>query len=242
MACQKLSDVSPTSVYQKAIASSRDDLGIAEAALRSACAQSAREHTETDQERMKLGQAIAMVVRKYIFIRGKVQDALVNVDPDAALAAGEIERRERLVNRVLGFTGSDLERMGQGAIIEFLSGVGVALNDEPDLKSLGFAESFTNALDKAKNAAKDLNRENDEDSKAMAQLRLARDAFDRAARAHGLQVESILIRQSRQEELGRFILAKDAAYAARRVSRAPVADEPGASDVDNPPPQTPAGG
>jgi hypothetical protein len=233
-ASQKPPDLSPTTVYQKAIAASRDDLANADAALRAACALAAREHTETDIERTKLGQTIDTLVRRYAFLRGKVQDALVNIDPDIPLPAGEIERRERLLGRVFRIAASDLERMGQGSIIEFVASVVDALETEPDLKALGFGPALSNALNAAKNAAKELNRENDEDAKAMATLRTAREVFDRTSKSHALQIESILVRQSRSEELGRYILAKDAAYAARRAARAPVADEPGAANVENP--------
>lgn len=233
-ACQKPADLSPITVYQKAIATSRDDLANADAALRAACSLAAREHTETDIERTKLGQTIDTVIRKYAFIRGKVHDALINIDPDAPLLAPEIERRERLLERIFKMAGSDLERLGQGSIIEFLGSVVEALNHEPDLKPLGFGPTLSNALNAARNAAKELNRETDESAKAMANLRAARDVFDRAAKSHALQIESILVRQSRNEELGRYSLAKDAAYAARRAARAPVADEPGASDLETP--------
>ena len=231
---QKPSDLSPMPAMQKAAAASRDELAAADAALRSACAHAAREHTETDVERAKLGNAMTTAVRKYAFIRGKVQDALINVDPDAPLPASEIERRERLFARVFRVAGSDLERMGQGTIIEFLSGVADALNHEPDLKPLGHASSLIGAVAAAKNAAKELNREVDQDAEAMTHLRSARDAFDRAAKAHALQVESILVRHGRVEEIGRFVLTRDPAYAARRAARVPVAEEPGAAEVETP--------
>ena len=240
-ACQKPADLSPISVYQKAAAASRDELANADATLRAACALAAREHTETDIERTKLGQTISSAVRKYAFIRGKVHDALVNIDPDAPLPASEIERRERLIGRVFRIATSDLERLGQGAIIEFLTSVVDALDNEPDLKSLGLTSALANGVNAAKNAAKELNRETDEDAQAMSKLRAAREAFDRAAKSHLLQIESILVRQSRIDEIGRFILARDPAYAARRAARSPVNEEPGATEIEAPAAIPPAG-
>ena len=66
--------------------------------------------------------------------------------------------------------------------------------------------------------------------------------MDRAAEAHALLVKSILTRAGRKEELGRYILAADPAYAARRAARAPIGEEPGIGEVDaeTPAPQPPA--
>jgi hypothetical protein len=44
------------------------------------------------------------------------------------------------------------------------------------------------------------------------------------------------VRHDRKEELGQFILSRNAAYAARRAARVPVSEEPGGADVDAPAP------
>jgi hypothetical protein len=240
-AAEKSALLSADTKMQTAVDASRDALGAARAALHSAAAVSDRERSETDAERAKLEQAIASLVRRYGFVRGKIHDTLLNVDPDAPLPAAELERRQKLVTRVFRAAQSDLERMGQGSIIELVGSAVDALEKEPDLAPLGFQTPLSASLDAAKSAAKELKRETGEDAQAMTALRAARDGFDRAQRAHALLVESILVRESREEELGRFVLAKDPAYAARRAARAPIGDEPGANEDSAAPPPAQGG-
>ncbi|MEL6182109.1 MAG: hypothetical protein AAFS10_24320, partial [Myxococcota bacterium] len=64
-------------------------------------------------------------------------------------------------------------------------------------------------------------------------------------RAHRALVESIVIREAREVELGQFILAQDPSYRARRQSGASISEEDGAGRVDEDPltdvPTPPAG-
>lgn len=234
-ACEKPALLSSNPAFQSAVLASRDDLASARGQLQSAVALVSRERTETDTERARLEEAVHGCVRRYGFVRGKVQDALFNIDPDMPLPASERERRQRLFDRVFNTTPSDLGRMSQGNIVELVGGVADALEKEPDLAPLGLAEGLAIAHAAARDAAKELYREADEDSQAMIALRAARDAFDRASSAHALFVESLLARSGRKTEIGQFILARDAAYAARRAARVPVSEEPGANEIDAPP-------
>lgn len=233
-AAEKPADISPDIKYHPAITASRDELFNARGGLQSAAAHSARERSETDAERAKLEQAIDAAKRRYAFVRNKVQDALLNVDPDAPLPASEIERRQRLFQRVFRAAPSDLDRLGQGQVIEAIGVVTDALDKEPELKALGFTTSVAAAHTAAKNAAKELSRENNEDAQAMDALRAARASFDRASDAHTLLVKSLLVRVGRADDLGQFILAHDSAYAARRAAKAPISQEIGASELDAP--------
>jgi hypothetical protein len=235
-AVEKPVTLSPHANFQMAIVASRDELAQERIALQSAVGLVAREHSETDAERAKLTESITALVRRYAFVRGKVQDVLLNVDPDAAINATELERRKRLVDRTFSLSQSDLDRLAQGAIIEFVGGVVEALDAEPDLKPLGYGPSFAAIHSAAKSDAQEFGRETTEDAQAMTSLRASRETFDRAAYAHLLLVESILVRHDRKEELGQFILSRNAAYAARRAARVPVSEEPGGADVDAPTP------
>ena len=224
--------LTPHANFQLAIVASRDELAQERVALQSAAARVAREHSETDAERAKLAESVAALVRRYAFVRGKVQDALLNVDPDVVVNATELERRKRLVDRTFSLSQSDIERLGQGAIIEIVGTVVEALETEPDLKPLGYGTSFMAIHNAAKSDAHEFGRENNEDAQAMTSLRNARAGFDRATNAHTLLVESILVRHNRKDEIGQFILSRNAAYAARRAARVPVTEEPGGDDVD----------
>jgi hypothetical protein len=238
-AVDKPMTLTPHANFQLTIVASRDELAQERVALQSAAARVAREHSETDAERAKLAESIAALVRRYTFVRGKIQDALLNVDPDIGVNATEIERRTRLFERTFGLAPSDLERLAQGAIIEFVGTIVEALETEPDLKPLGYAASFAAIHNAAKSDVQEFNRETNEDAQAMNSLRNARAGLDRAAYAHALLVESILVRQNRKDELGQFILSRNAAYSARRAARVPVAEEPGGGDVDAPLPAAP---
>lgn len=238
-AVEKPVTLTPNATLQSAVVASRDELSQERVALESAIARVAREHGETDAERAKVAESVAALVRRYGFIRGKIQDALLNVDPDAAVSATELERRKKLIDRTFRLSPSDLDRLAQGAIIEFASVVVEALETEPDLKPFGYGASLATIQQAAKNDVQEFGRETSEDAAAMNALRIARDAFDRAAYAHTLLVESILVRHNRKEELGQFILSRDAAYTARRAARVPVIEEPGGGDVEAPPPASP---
>jgi len=233
---EKPAEISPDTKYDAAIAASRDELSNARAALQSSAAHAARERTETDAERAKLEQAVSAAKRRYAFVRNKAQDALLNLDPDADVPASEFERRQRLFQRVFRAAPSDLDRLGQGQVIELIGAVADAFDKEPELKALGLGPSVAAAHTTAKNAAKELKRENDEDAKAMDDLRAARAGLDRASDAHALLVKSLLVRTGRADDLGQFILAHDSAYAARRAARVPISEEKDASQIE--PPET----
>ena len=228
--------ITASPAQQSAIAESAADVAIARDVLAAAAATVDREKGETDAERTKLQQASAAAIRRYGFIRGRVDAALLNVDPDAPLPAGELDRRRRVIERQFKLAPSDFERIALGATLETLGSVAGALESDPDLKPLGLAPSLAAAHAVAVAAAKELNREVDEDAMAMAALRDARDDFDRAGRAHALLIESVLVRAGREGELGRYVLARDPAYAARRAAGKPVAEEPGADDAEKPAP------
>ena len=63
------------------------------------------------------------MVRRYGFIRGKVSDALLNVDPDAPVDPRESLRRQRLFGRVFSVSASDLESLGAPNRIEMVGTV-----------------------------------------------------------------------------------------------------------------------
>jgi len=222
--------------FLPALAASHGALQSSRDGLKAAAALVVQEKGETDAERVKLQQALAQARLRYGFIRAKVQDALLNIDPDAPIATSEIDRRSKLFQRIFRVAPSDLERVSQGALIEILGSVAGALASEPDLAPLGHAQALAAQHAAAVTAAGDLDRETDEDAQAMVGLRAAREAFDRAAEAHALLVESVLVRAGRAQDLGRFVLARDPAYAARRAARAPLGDEPDIGGVDAEPP------
>lgn len=240
-ACEDAKAVTTNPAYQDAVVASRAELVTRRAALKAAAALVSREKSETDAERAGLQGAVTALVRRYAFVRGKVQDGLLNVDPESPLPSTELVRRQRLFDRVFRAVVSDLERASQRTVIETLAGVVKALDEEDDLAPFKLAATLGAALTKADAAARSLARETGEDAAAMTALRTAREELDRAADAHALLVTSVLVRAGRQQETGQLILAKDPAYAARRAARAPIQEEEGAVAVDaEPTPAKPA--
>lgn len=216
---------------QQMLAFSKDALGAKREELL-ACVQTAsRERSETDAERAKLQVAVADYARRYVYVRAKVQDALLNIPPDVELDPSEIDRRRKLFERYFRQTGSEIERGSVSWALETIGGIVQGLKTEPDLAPLGLDGVLSASHAAGLQAARDLNREVDEDSTAMQNLRAAREQFDRANKAHALLVESALVREGKGEMLGRYVLAKDAAYSARRAARAPLEKEPGAGEV-----------
>ena len=197
-----------------------------------ACVQgAARERSETDTERARLQNSVADCVRRYMYVRSKVQDALLNISPDIQVESAEIDRRRKLIERYFRQNGSELERGSVSWALETIGTVVQALNTEPDFTPLALGSTLGISHAAALQAAKDLNREVDEDSMAISNLRTARENFDRAGKAHALLLESALVREGKADKLGRYVLAKDAAYSARRAAREPLDKEPGAGNV-----------
>jgi hypothetical protein len=214
-----------------ALTTSRTQLETARNALQTATGEVSREKSETEAKRVNLQNALGSTIARYGYIRGKVQDGLLNPDPDQKVDAKEIERRYKLFNRVFGTMPSDFDRLAQKAAIETIGPVVKALSEQPDLKPFGYASSLAAEHSNVVEAASALNREVDEDAAAMVVLRGAREELDRKAWAHALQVESVLVREKKEAEIGRYLLARDPAYAARRAARVPVAQEPGAGEI-----------
>jgi hypothetical protein len=106
------------------------------------------------------------------------------------------------------------------------SGAELAANREAVRVAAADIEREHGETDSEPAASHTLSRETDKHADAMKALSAAREAFDRSALAHAHLMESILVRQKREAELGRYVLVREAAYAARRAAHAPVSGEP----------------
>lgn len=224
--------------FKAALTKSRTLLASRRAALLAAAETADRERSETDTERLNLQRAVELGVRWYAFILTKASAALLEAPPNAPILQDELARRQKLLNRVFSKAPSDFTKMGSASAIEVFGSVATALSTEPELTPLGFAADMATAHANAEQAAKRLNRETDEDSAAMNILREARADFDRCHQGHARLVEGILLHEGKEGELGRYILAKDPAYAARRSAQAPISEEPGVETGGAPPANT----
>jgi hypothetical protein len=174
-------------------------------------------------------------IRWYGYCRKRAATHLLEPAPNVKVDAHEMERRQKLFDRVFALNHSDMGKLSTGAAIETWGTVAEALGKEPDLAALNLTEDMSKAHAAAVNASQSHNREVDEDSAAMNALRAARGAFDRAARAYARMVEGVLVHEGKESELGRYVLARDPAYAARRSANVPITEEPGADAVDEAP-------
>jgi len=212
--------------YQAAVAQSRGTLASCRTALFDAATKASREKGETDTERMNLRNAIAECIAWYGYIRDQASNALLKPSPKNPVSAPEIDRRRKLLDRVFPSAPSELSDIAAGSAIEIFAGIAKAVAGEPDLKPLGFADDMTKAHEKAAGARANLDREANEDSEATQALRDARAAFDRASSAHALMVAGVLKHEGKDADIGRYVLAKNPAYAARRTAGVPIGEEP----------------
>lgn len=187
---------------------------------------------ETEDVRAGLGAARRQAVGRYQFVRAKAMDLLLNTDPDdEPLSAEERAHREKGLSRTLGPTASDIAPLGTRGLLETLGHVVAALSEDPLLKGLGLAPKLEPAVKALGEANAAVEREVGEDRGAFLALEERRSGLQRCLNAHRLWVEAPLVAAGRPEVLGRFVLAADPAYSARRTAGKPVIEEPGASEA-----------
>ncbi|GMV73033.1 MAG: hypothetical protein AMXMBFR77_28700 [Phycisphaerales bacterium] len=187
---------------------------------------------ETEDARAGLGAARREALGRYQFVRAKAMDLLLNADPDEGpLSAEERARREKGLARTLGATASDLQPIATRGLIEKLGLVAAALGEEPLLKGLGLTPKLEPAVKALEQANEVAEREVGEDRGAFQALEDRRASLQRCLTAHRLWVEAPLVAAGRRDDLGRYVLAADPAYSARRTAGKPVTEEPGASEA-----------
>lgn len=220
-------------VYRRAVAQSRDELGMARAELVEKVALNTVESSETDTERARVQRLLSEALEHYRYYRGRTEDALLNPPPEHPLSAEELNRRQRLYTRYYGQNASDLGRVGFAKQIEVLDALLTAYQSENELEALGHLPHLQTAFRPAIAAIQELQREIQQDRAATETLDAARNALDRAHRAHTQWVESLLIRAGREDDAGHFIKRRQPAYAARRRAKTSVAQEPEAETIDS---------
>ena len=194
-----------------------------------------RETEETRRARRKVEAAGARAAAMWGFVTDEVGSKLLRVDPDAPPAAEVLAERQAWARRMMVVSARELERSTTERQLEVLR-VALQVAAEPDapevpaevIAVVGRLERVRAGLAAAQ---AELFKELREDREAYLALESARADFDRAQAAHFRQVQSALLAQGREKELGRFILSQDAAYRARRVARRPLQEEEGIAAV-----------
>lgn len=220
--------------FQPSVVASRDELAGARAELVDKASANARDLSETDAERANAHMTLEFAVDYYDYFRRRAQNLLLETAPGVRLTPEETHRRGRLFNRYFNMSRTALSGQSIDKQIEVLQALKQGFKGEPELQQLIDDDApFNEAVEAAADGAKNLQREIREDLLATRELRRAREAFDRLHRSHVQLVESLLTRQGRSDEAGRFIKRRDPAYAARRRARAPIHDEPEAPEIES---------
>lgn len=236
------SAITPDTRYHSALTASHNDLSGALTVLRGAITTRSVEAAETDTARAARTPAVALARQDYAYALGKVKDAFLTFPPRHALPEVEQERRRRLVNRIFDINPGDMGGFGGERMFNLLNQTADTIEKQPDLQPLtlyaGGDEPIAvytylrQSAEALQAAMEDVTRESSEDVQATSDLNMARDAFDKAQRAHREQVKSVLTRINAADRLGDYIKTADPAYAARRSSGVPIRDEPEAPDIE----------
>jgi hypothetical protein len=210
----------------------RDKLAQKRAAKVTALSDLNQEKGETDIESARYNRARLVMLGRYEHDRKDVEGALLNPDPDEGISSEELHRRIKLFDRHFTLTKSDLEKYGVDTLVDTISPIVKALATDADLAALDLAEAATRDYEALKGAKKDLQREKDEDIDAMKVVKKSRVGLGRQHRSFSLFVESLLVAQDRENDLGRYIKAYEPAYAARRKAGVSIDREPEAAAVN----------
>ena len=198
--------------------------------LREAVVKNSAELTETGDAGVALGAALRKVASRYKHLRGVVESAYLNPDPDLNVPAAELEQRKKIFDRAFAVAPTTLERMSNADILERSGFVLDLLNTQPQLVAADSAARYKADHDAAAQALKDWSRERKEDLEATVALNDARAALDSQATGHRLTVEAALWQLGRSADIGQFIKAREPGYASRREAGLPIVEEPDAED------------
>ncbi len=182
--------------------------------------------------RQEAADAAERALPIYDHVRGRVRDALLNVDPDAPLTASERARRLHLLRGVFKHSPGALSLLPLDNLERTLKSVVRDLDVLPELRNLNLGKRLALALAPLKTLDPLLRQTIREAEVAEQPLDQARADLDRALYAHALLVRSLLMRSGSDLNPGRLCLALDLDYDARRHTGAPISVEPGIEAVD----------
>jgi hypothetical protein len=99
---------------KRALVRSRERLALARVRLLEAVQKNFQESGETSQTRVDVETLARGALRQYGFVRGKVSDALLNVDPDEDPGSDEVAKRATVFASVFSKTGGGVAGRGAG--------------------------------------------------------------------------------------------------------------------------------
>lgn len=219
-----------------AVAHTRAQVEAERDALIVASAVVVRETGETRQARQALEVAGAKARAAWQYLATDLTSKLLNPAPEAMPASDVMAARQDLMGRLFSITARELERAPADRKLEVLRFALMLAAEAASRAVLGdHVDVIQHRLGpaRAELAARqtDLQRELREDREAYETLEQRRVSCDRAQAAHFRQVQSALIAQGREGELGRYIRSQDPAYRARRAAQRPIREEEGIEAV-----------
>ena len=231
-ACKDVAAITSNPAQQAALTDSLSRLGAGRESFMAILRHRAKEKSETERASADLAENKDTLVAMYRFVYTNLEGALTNIDPRLGLGSAEILRRSRVFDRVSGPIPSVLEKMDPKDIATVVQSFVSSVQADKELAALEIVDPLVDPLAAFDAAEKLKSAEDGDDKEATALLEAARKDIARHARATALRVEAALLDEGREEELGRYILAANATYKARRRAKVPPAEEPGMDTVE----------
>jgi hypothetical protein len=189
------------------------------------------ELSDSDRHRIKLQTTRDALWPHYLRVQLNASAALLAPDVDTPLSDADLREREALLDRTFPLTRTDFMRESYEKLWTLFGEVVRVCTSHALLKPLKLAKGLAAALKVYGADLESWQADQREDRDAQAALVDARAALARASTTHERLVLACLTAESREDQLGRYIRTKDAAYAARRRADKPVADEPDPDDL-----------
>lgn len=228
--------INPDPAMQGALLHMRGRMAVSADTVRTCARAVLKEDGEGRGAREKQLAASKAAEDEWRYYRGKVADHLLNPPRAvrATLTPTQLEARHAALLRTFPHNTTDFSRLTPAAKLEALRATIEAVGDEPLVRDAWAAEvraqltPVAEALDLANKA---VTKENRDGQAAFEDLDLARADFDRRQSAYVTQVEAALKDTDHLDNIGRYILARDPAYRARRAAGQPIREEKGVEAI-----------
>lgn len=224
--------IHPEPAMQGALLHMRSRMAASADAVRTCARAVLKEDGEGRAAREKQLAASKVAEDEWRYYRGKVSDHLLNPPRAvrATLTPKQMQDRQAALVRVFPHNTTDFSRLTPGSKLEALRATIEAVADEPLVGDAWAAEvraQLTPAADALDVANKGVTKEARDSLAAFEKLDLERAHFDRRQSAYVTQVEAALKDTDHQDHIGRYILARDPAYRARRAAGQSIREEKG---------------
>ncbi|MBU53446.1 MAG: hypothetical protein CL920_32525 [Deltaproteobacteria bacterium] len=194
--------------------------------------KSRAENVETNTARAAFNVARDNIYASYDYLHREVSHAFFSIHPKKPISGDEAQRRQTLFNAAFKHSLPSLKRLNEDVLVTEFEMTLEQLSSEP-LVPADALKDFKMEFQSLSTSKETLDKERTDDRQSTSALQQARAALDLASKAHELLVESALIREDRQGELGQYIKTQNPSYQARLRGNASLAKEAEAEEVSN---------